>query len=99
MVELDGSRWQSHADRLVRAEEFLPRIDEILSRLPELRPEDDESLEQFLALEKSPVEAKHLARSWVESYDAADPDRVSVRFLVRERRAEQQIDGDRCFGW
>lgn len=96
VVELDGSRWQAHADRLIRADEFLARIDAVLSRMPELRAEDDTSLDQFLVTETS-AEARHLARSWVESYDAADSDRVSVRFLVRERRAERQINGDRIF--
>jgi monoamine oxidase len=36
-------------------------------------------------------------RTWVESYDAADPARVSIRFLVRERHAERKIDGNRAF--
>jgi monoamine oxidase len=34
---------------------------------------------------------------WVEAYDAAEPDRVSVRFLARERAAEEQIQGERAF--
>ena len=42
-------------------------------------------------------EARDLARTWIESYDAADPDLVSVRSLVRERQAEDALDGDRTF--
>src|ERR1700682_2921607 len=40
VVELTGARWQSRAGQLVRSEKFLTRIDEILSRMPELRPEE-----------------------------------------------------------
>jgi monoamine oxidase len=100
LVELNGSRWQWRAGQLARSDEFLPRLNEIFSRLPDLRPEEDQSFEQFLAsrcTDESLVEASDLARSWIESYDAAHPDRVSVRSLVRERRAEDKIEGDRVF--
>ena len=100
IVELDGARWWSSAGQAARADDVLPRIEEVLSRLPELRSDEDQSFDQFLAshaADESLAEARRLARSWVQSYDAADPDRISVRALVRERRAEQQIDGRRAF--
>jgi monoamine oxidase len=98
-VELLGSPWQSRAGQLVSADEFFPQVDKIMSRLPEIRADEDESFEQFLArrASDSPAESITLARSWIESYDAAYPDRVSVRFLLRERKAENKIDGDRSF--
>jgi monoamine oxidase len=98
-VELLGSPWQARAGQLVSADEFFPQVDKIMSRLPEIRADEDESFEQFLArrASDSPAESITLARSWIESYDAAYPDRVSVRFLLRERKAENKIDGDRSF--
>lgn len=100
VVELDGARWQSRAGQLTRSDEFLPRLEQIMSQMPELRSDEDESFEQFLAsrcTDQALAEARGLARSWIESYDAADPGRVSVRSLVRERRAEHQIAGDHAF--
>src|SRR5438876_5237699 len=100
VVELDGSRWQSRAGKLVRSGKFLARMEEILARLPELPADQDESFEQFLAsrcADESLAEARDLARVRVESYDAGDPSRISVRFLARERTAESQIEGDRVF--
>jgi monoamine oxidase len=100
LVELIGSRWQWRAGQLARADESVSHIDEILSRLPDLRPDEDQSFEQVLAMccaDESLVEATRVARSYIESYDAAHPDRVSVRYLVRERRAEAKIEGDRVF--
>jgi monoamine oxidase len=38
-----------------------------------------------------------MARLWVESYDAAHLDRVSIRSLARERAAEDEIEGGRVF--
>jgi monoamine oxidase len=100
VVELNGTRWRAHAGQLSRADEFYAQLTEILSRLPQLHPEDDQSFDQFLATYCSGDEltdARDLARAWVESYDAADPDRFSVRALVREQTAEKQLAGDRAF--
>jgi len=101
VVELDGARWHSRAGQRTPFDELPPRIDEILSRLPELASdEDDQSFDQFLAAccaGESLAEARDLARLWIEGYDAADPGRFSVRALVRERTAERQIEGHRGF--
>lgn len=100
VVELNGARWQVRAGELARSEQFPSRGEEILSRLPELGPDEDQSFEEFLASRctgESLADARAQARSWIESYDAADPDRVSVRSLVRERRAEHLIEGQRAF--
>jgi monoamine oxidase len=100
VVDLNGTRWQWRAGQLTRAEDFVPRMNELLSRLPELGSDGDESFEQFVASRyagEALASARAQARSWVGSYDAADPNRVSVRSLVRERTAEQLIEGDRVF--
>jgi monoamine oxidase len=75
-------------------------VDEIQSRLAELHLNDDQSLDAILARHYTGdafAEARKLARIWIENYDAADPDRVSVAFLAREHKAEGLIDGDRAF--
>ena len=100
VVELNGSRVQSHAGQLARFDGRFPGLEEILSQLPELGAEEDQSFAQFLATccaDESLADARDLARTWVETYDAADPDRLSVRSLLRERRAEREIAADRAF--
>src|SRR5919197_2345060 len=97
VVELDGARWWSHAGRPAHSDEFLLRLDDVLSRLAELPSNEDQSLEEFLGSVSADADAKGLARWWIESYDAADPARVSVRSLVRERKAEHEIEGNRIF--
>jgi monoamine oxidase len=72
----------------------------VLARLPEPPPHQDQSVGQFLAsggAEQSAASTVDLARLWIESYDAANVDRVSVRFLLRERAAEAKIEGHRTF--
>ena len=100
IVELDGARWLARAGQRTRAEEVLPRLDQILSRPPRLRAEDDQSFEQFLASrgpDTSLADPGGLVRSWIEVCDAADPARVSIRSIMREREAERQIEGHRAF--
>ena len=99
VVELVGSRWLMRAGRRSAAD-VVGQINALLSQLPELGPHEDQSFGQFLAsgaADESLASAAGLARLWIESYDAADVDRVSVRFLVRERAAEHQIEGNRSF--
>lgn len=100
VVELGGARWQSRAGQLTRSESSYAHMDEVLGRLPRLGAQDDQSVDEFLASTTAgdaPAEARALARSWIESYDAADPGRFSVRALVRERTAERKIAGHRAF--
>jgi len=99
LIELDGSRWLSRAGQLAPSE-FVPQISSLLSHLPELPPHEDQSFGQLLAsggAGESIASAADLARLWIENYDAADADRVSVRFLLRERAAEEKIEGHRAF--
>jgi monoamine oxidase len=42
-------------------------------------------------------EAKRRAAAYVTGFNAADPNRVGVRWLVQGMRAEEKIEGDRAF--
>jgi monoamine oxidase len=100
LVELSGSRWLARDGQMQADDDFLPRIDALLSQLPSLGPDEDASFGQYLAsraASESLSSAADLARLWIGAYDAADPDRVSIRFLARERAAEDRIDGNRAF--
>jgi monoamine oxidase len=91
VVELGGSQWQYAEGRLRRDDRFLPRAEQVLARLElEVGAED----RSFDALR---LDEAQLARPRIEAYDAADPAQVSVQSLVRERRAEDQLDGERAF--
>jgi monoamine oxidase len=96
IVELGGVRMRWTAGQLSPLDARSLRSADIPLELSELDGEDDLSLDAFLA-RRFPDAARTSARAWVEAYDAADPARVSVRFLERERRAEQRIDGERAF--
>ncbi len=57
----------------------------------------DETFEQFLAGAEQPDEAKGWARNFVEGFNAAHADTISIMALAKESEAADEIDGDRAF--
>jgi monoamine oxidase len=60
----------------------------------------DESFLQFLSRRfpgDNHADAKRWATGYVSGFNAADPDLVSVHWLVHSRDADAQIEGDRAF--
>jgi monoamine oxidase len=100
VVELGGERLRSQAGRVTHTERYPHGLDKILEKLLTQPAGDDQSFDQFLTTwfaDPALAQARALARGWVESYDAALTDRVSINSLLRERKAERKIDGDRVF--
>jgi monoamine oxidase len=81
---------------------FFSEVDDILKKMD--AKSIDESFLQFLARCFPPAkdnpklsEAKARATAYVRGFNAADPDRVGVHWLVAGMQAEEKIDGDRAF--
>ena len=81
--------------------EFFSEVDKILQKMDRSTP--DESFRDFLEREvptpatKKEREAKQRALSYVSGFNAADPSRVGVHWLVQGMEAEERIHGDRNF--
>lgn len=81
---------------------FFSEVDDILKKMD--AKSSDESFLEFLARCFPPSkdnprlsEAKARATAYVTGFNAADPQRVGVHWLVEGMRAEEKIDGDRAF--
>ena len=96
VVELGGARLRSRAGHLQLEDEGDNRGDKVLVDVAQ-RIAGDESFERAVMRSRMGGEAVAEARLWIEAYDAADPARISVRSLAREREAEERIEGDRAF--
>jgi len=105
VTEVDGDLWCSIDGKLQRCN-FFAQAEKILSAMDDEFKDDgdnrsrDESFLEFLARRfpgKDHEEAKRWATGYVSGFNAADPGLVSVRWLVNNRRAEEQIEGDRAF--
>lgn len=94
--EVDGANWRSRNGRFSSCD-FFSEVDEILQRMNDDAP--DESFAAFLqrCCPDTSLEARQHALSYVAGFNAADPAKVGVHWLVRQMRAEDKIDGDRSF--
>ena len=98
ITEVDGDRWCFNNGRLCGCD-FFSQVDEILKAMEARSP--DESFLSFLNRSFPDDAARHEARkkalSYITGFNAADPDKVGVHWLVQGMRAEETIDGDRAF--
>lgn len=99
--EVEGESWCVFGRRLAPCDSF-SLVDSILDAMDDSLP--DESFLAFLerrfpdpAHDAMLEEAKRRALGYVSGFNAADPNSVSVHWLVAEKRAEEQIQGYRAF--
>lgn len=99
VYESMGENWWSDGGVLRPSDDRWAQIDDLLRRM-EQASSLDQSFESFIAPYRSDERwrtAAEYAAGYVEGFDAAWTDRISVGALLRERRALAQISSDRGF--
>jgi monoamine oxidase len=101
ITEVDGDNLCMKYGQLDTCD-FFSEVDQILEKMDDRKP--DQSFLEFLedCCSKSNLgprqeEAKKWALGYVSGFNAADPARVGVHWLVKGMRAEEKIEGDRAF--
>jgi monoamine oxidase len=100
ITEVTGDLWCSRKGRLCGCD-FFSDVDDILKKMDASSP--DESFLSFLdrccdaTNDPKKQTARERALAYVTGFNAADPDRVGVHWLVKGMRAEEQIEGERAF--
>jgi monoamine oxidase len=99
--EVEGDFWSVENQQLSRVP-FFSEVESILDKMDD--HEADESFLHFLNRRFPPSTrdrrlqaAIERARNYVSGFHAADPELVSVHWLVRSKRADDEISGDRAF--
>jgi monoamine oxidase len=97
-VEVTDNHWQS-LDGALKESGFWPQWEAIVSEMREAGP-PDQAFRQFIeerydAEERQ--EVKRLALDYVEGFNAASADRISVAALVAMEDAASAVDGDAAF--
>jgi len=99
--EVEGDFWSVENQQLSLAP-FFPDVESILDKMDD--NEADESFLHFVDRRFPPAgrdarlaAAIERARNYVSGFHAADPDLVSVHWLVRSQRAGDEISWDRAF--
>ena len=82
----------------VQPDDFWPQVELVLARL-DVVGSDDMSFAEFVAryCHDLPPAARRMTTDFVEGFNAADSRLVSVRWLQEQKRASEQIDGNRLY--
>lgn len=98
VYERNGQDWVVR-DGFSRSGQDWAAVDELFGRMQSATGVD-QTFDEFIAPLLNDEEwraAAELARSYVEGFDAARADRISIQALLREEAASAAIDGERSF--
>ncbi|HKT49463.1 MAG TPA: NAD(P)/FAD-dependent oxidoreductase [Candidatus Angelobacter sp.] len=73
----------------------MAEVNHLFDNMPANEP--DQSFKHYIERTQYSPETKQLALDFVEGFHAAQPDRVSVQWLIHTTRAEETIDGETSF--
>ena len=73
----------------------MAEVNHLFENMPHDGP--DQSFQQYIDASRYSPETKQLALGFVEGFHAANPERVSVHWLVKTTSAEEEIDGETSF--
>jgi monoamine oxidase len=93
VVEISGTHLTRDDAGLHESDSFeeMGRLFDAMAHAPE------QSFERFIETTGEPASVKQSAIGFVEGFNAADRESVSVEWLNRENAASDEIDGDRSF--
>jgi monoamine oxidase len=97
--EINGDRWLAQDNQLVPGGAVWDRANQLFGQMAAIDG-PDLSFQAFLApFQHDPTwrAAAAMAAGYVEGFDAADIDKMSVQALINEQRAAAASDGDRAF--
>ena len=73
----------------------MAEVNHLFENMPSTEP--DQSFKQYIDRTRYSTETKQLAWDFVKGFHAAEPDRVSVHWLIHTTRAEEAIDGETSY--
>ncbi|HEX8073301.1 MAG TPA: NAD(P)/FAD-dependent oxidoreductase [Pyrinomonadaceae bacterium] len=99
LCDASGRHWYVRGGQVERSGEFWRKLQGVFEAM-RAAGEPDRSLAEFLATYEAGAEteeARQLARTFVQGFHAARPERVGVQGLNLANQAEDEIDGDSSF--
>jgi monoamine oxidase len=95
--EVGGDSWCHREGRLEPCPKHRSRIDRLFARMSAIK--GDRTFQEFLDsdADSESKDLKSQATAFVEGFNAAHASRVSVRWLIDSRKADQAIEADRAY--
>lgn len=88
LISKNQGRWRPSG-------ELWTEVNQLFENMPADEP--DQPFQRYIERAEASVEAKQHALTFVEGFHAADPEKVSVHWLIRVTKADEEIDGDQSF--
>lgn len=95
MAEVAGEMRRKRSGLWGDSGDLMAEVNHLFENMPARQP--DQSFKQYIDSSRYSSETKELALNFVEGFHAADPERVSVHWLIRATEAEEEIDGETSF--
>lgn len=97
LKQIRGEFWQYRDGRFYQFD-LMAQMDRLFDAMAKRPPgEADQSLAGFLKDADADEETKERVAAFVSGFHAADPQRVSLKWLIKSNQADDEIDGDRDF--
>lgn len=93
-VKVEGDHIYRGWDNASERDDGIEAIDRLLTGA---EPDVDEPFSRFLERTRLSDEAKRAVTGYIEGFNAASKDVVGVLGLIRQQRAEDEVDGDQLF--
>jgi monoamine oxidase len=96
--ELPQRHWKVHDDLLIKSAEFFSDLEDVMDGMERIK-DSDVSFRDYLNqhCKNASDQTRSAATMFVEGFNAARDNVISVRSLIHQNQAEDQIDGDRQF--
>jgi len=95
VCEFTGPKWIQVDGKLQRDQDFFARTNSVLDRIDAGGP--DHSFSRFLSEIEDDDDAKLWGLEFVEGFHGALAERIGVHSLLRSRKAEAELQGERSF--
>ena len=92
----DQSRYMNNGD-VDRNADSWNLVDSVIDDMRAAAVNSDQTFEEFLHSSSYDEETKEAARGYIEGFNAAESNRISIQALAEEITAADQIDGDLVF--
>jgi monoamine oxidase len=94
---LEGDNWCLEKHQLKKCNDFWPRWEKVARRLKSAKTYPDRSFGEYVAGLDVDYETKQSATDFVQGFNAARSDLISVQYLASTQEASDRISGDTPF--
>jgi monoamine oxidase len=95
VIPVEGEFISKNKGRWRHGSELWAEVNQLFENMPADEP--DQSFLEYITRATVSQEAKQHALGFVAGFHAADPAKVSVHWLIRTTKAEEEIDGEHSF--